>query len=69
MLNVKKLSKEEMKLIVASAVGDNNNPGKTYCGTEPDPNLNPQAHQYWKSCMEANGSPAICPPGDNTTNP
>lgn len=67
MLNVKKLSKEEMKLILASTPGSHNS-GNTNCGTEPDPNLHPEIHEYWRACMEANGSPVICPPGDSATN-
>lgn len=69
MLNIKKLSKEEMKLITASGVvGGSNNGGKTSCGSEPDPITEPVIHEYWRGCMESNGTPVICPPGDNTTN-
>lgn len=67
MLNVKKLSREEMKLIVASILG-NHNSGNANCGTEPDPITEPVIHEYWRACNEANGSPVICPPGDSATN-
>lgn len=70
MLNVKKLSKEEMKLITASGTvaGGSSNSGNTSCGTEPDPVTEPIVHEYWKDCMESNGKPVICPPGDSPTN-
>ncbi len=60
MLNVKKLSKEEMKLIFAST--GTNNSGYTTCGLEPDPLNEPEIHEYWRACMESNGTPVICPP-------
>ena len=68
MENVKKLTKEEMKLIFACTRGSNNS-GNTNCGSEPDPVNEPVLHEYWRACMESNGQPVICPPGDNTINP
>jgi hypothetical protein len=70
MQNIKKLSKEEMKLITASGTvgGGSSNGGNTNCGTEPDPVDEPTIHEYWRACMESNGTPVICPPGDSATN-
>lgn len=68
MLNIKKLSREEMELITASGAtpptgGGSSNGGNMTCGEEPDPVTQPQAYEYWRSCTESGGNPTICPPG------
>lgn len=72
MIEFKKLSREEMELIKGAAGippkgGGSSNGGNMTCGEEPDPTISPEIHEYWRACMESNGTPVICPPGGFST--